>query len=367
MIPVSDQMVSAIADGSATSGWVGDLIVDGQVVLRDLEFTGELISDSGALVLTQGSLKLNYTDDLGHTIVPEKLTSWLMPFASFIDISYRVTIKGIFSKKVLRGRLKVIGVTDPQETRIRMADRLITVGSSVQIKVADLFYTTDLERFEAPSGPTDKSSVWAEIQRLTLLPLNRSVPDAAITRTVLYKENRLDAIEELSALIGGRPYITPMGEVSVSPFEWGSPVAKLSMGAGGRVGRASADDLTPEGICNKVSVRSWNDEQATVLAEAIIPTGPLRWGGGHGRVPYFLSSEFVTTQAQAQEWADRTLPLVSVMKAVTYTIQCTADPRLEVWDVIEFEKDGVTIVGRIEKITMPARGQMTLVVSVSRG
>jgi len=367
MLTVSDEMVAAFSDGSATSGWVGDLIVDGQVVARNLGFTGELKADAGALVLTQGSFKLNYDDDLGRSIVPEKLTSWLMPYASFIDMSYRVSIGTIFSEKVLRGRLKVIGVSDPQERKIRVQDRLITIGSSVQIEVADAFYTTDQEDFEAPSGPTDMSSVWDELGRLTLLPLSRSMPDAAITRAILYKEKRLDAVQELASLLAGRPYITPMGEVSLAPMAWGSPVATLTMGPSGRIARASADDLTATGIYNKVIVRSWTDGQATILASAVIDSGPLRWGGGHGRVPYFLSSEFVTTQAQAQEWADRTLPLVSVMKAVLYTIQSLADPRLEIWDVVEFEKDGVMHTGRIQKLTLPARGMMTLTVSVRRG
>jgi hypothetical protein len=365
MIGVSDQLVSAITDGSTGTEYVADLIVDGQVVLQDVGLSGELVADGGALVLTQGQLTLAYTDDLGRSVVPSDLTSWLTPFASFLDVSYRV-FNGIFSEKVLRGRLKVVGVTDPREARIRFQDRIITVGSSVQLKLADAFHTTDLERFEAPSQTQDLSSVWAELGRITGLPLRRSLPDVAIPRAVVYEENRLDAVTALAALLGGTPYVTPTGELSVAPLAWGSPVASLTMGPGGTITKASADDLSDSGISNRVIVRSWDSEQATILATASVTSGPLRWGGPFGRVPSFLSSEFVTTTAQAQAWADETLPVVSSMRAVTYTIQCAADPRLEVWDVITFLKDGVTHTGRITKLTLPGTGLMSLTVSVPR-
>lgn len=365
MITASTQLAQAVEDGSFTSGYVADLIVDGQIVLRDVELSGELISDGGALILTQGSLTLAYTDDLGRSVVPSDLTSWLAPFASFLDVSYRVTNR-IFSEKVLRGRLKVIGVSDPKERNIRFQDRLITVGSSVQVKLADAFHTINKERFETPSQTADLTSAWGELGRLTGLPLSRSVPDATIPRAVVYEENRLDAVGAIADLLKGIPYATPAGELSIAALEWGDVVATLTMGPGGRVSKASADDLSDDGIFNKVIVRSWDDDQATVLASAQIATGPLRWGGPFGRVPTFLSSEFVKTIDQAQEWANRTLPEVSTMNAVSYNIQCAPDPRLEVWDVIEFEKDGITHVGRITKITLPSRGLMSLVVSVPR-
>ncbi|TFC30116.1 hypothetical protein E3O55_08515 [Cryobacterium sp. MDB1-18-2] len=363
MIHASDELASAVEDGSFTSGYVADLIVDGQVMLKDFELAGELVADGGSLVLTQGKLTLTYSDDLGQSVVPTQLTSWLTPFVSFLDVSYRVSNK-LFSEKVLRGRLKIVGVTDPQERKIRFQDRLITVGSSVKLKVADLFHVTDMERFEAPSAPGDLSSAWAELGRLTLLPLSRSVADVAIPRSVTYVDNRLDAVVLLADLLGGIPYVTPAGEVSIAPTAWGSVVATLGMGPNGRVSKAGADDLTDTGIANKVIVRSWDDQQATILATAQVVSGPLRWGGKFGRVPYFLSSEFVTTASQAQAWADRMLPVVSSMNAVLYTVQCLPDPRLEVWDVIKFEKDGVFNTGQILKMTLPARGMMTLVVSV---
>lgn len=365
MIDGSAQLGQAISGGSFGSGYVADLIVDGLPVLTDVELTGEIVCDGDALILTQGSLTLAYTDDLGRSVVPEDLTSWLTPFASYLDVSYRVTV-GTFTEKVLRGRLKVVGVSDPLERKIRFQDRQLTVGSSVKVKVADLFHVTDLERFEAPSAPPSLLSVWAELGRLTGLPLNRSVADKAIPRTITYEENRLDAVESLAALLGGVPFVTPAGELSIAPFEWAEPVVALQMGAGGTIARADADDLSADGVFNKVVVRSWDDNQATILATASVLDGPLRWGGPFGRVPYFASSEFVKTQAQAQAYATELLPQVSSMGAVTYTIQCAADPRLEVWDVITFEKDGATYSGRIKKITLPHRGLMTLVVSVPR-
>lgn len=365
-IAVSKRMVEAITEGSFTSGYVATLTVDGQVMLTDVELTGELVSDSGSLVLTQGSLTLNYTDDEGRSIVPTETTSWLTPYASFLDISYRVS-NSIFTETVLRGRLKVIGVGDPQERKIRFQGQMITVGSSVSVSVADAFHTTDEEEFEGPVSPTYMNSAWAELAHLTLLPVSRSVPDVSIPRSVLYDENRLDAVGAIGDLLGGIPYMTPAGEVSVAPLTWGDTVLTIGMGPGGTASKIGTDALTDAGIKNKVIVTSWDDDQATILATAQITSGPLRWGGGLGRRAHKMSREFVTTQAQAQVLADSTLPQVSQVKAISYSIQCAPDPRVEAWDVIEFEKDGATMRGRVTKITLPHRGQMTLIASVISG
>lgn len=369
LINGSDELAKAISDGAFHADYVADLIVDGQVKLQDVSLPQcELQSDGAQKILTQGTASFVYSDDIGTSILPKDLTSWLTPFASFLDVSYRVAVGDSFMEKVLRGRLKITGVSDPQGRMIRFQDRLLTVGSSVSLKLADMFYVTDGERFIAPSAPSDLSSVWAEIGRLTGFGMKRTVADGSITRSVTYQENRLDAVFDLAKIIGGMPYMTPDGSLSMASSVWGEPVLDLRMGAGGTIVRADPDDLSDADVYNQVVVRSWDDQQATVLATAEITSGPLRYGGPMGRKPFFVSSQYVTTNEQAQAFADAQLPIVSRMPAVTYTIQCAPDPRLEVWDVITFQTaEGAVLPGRIQKITLPGTGTMTLVVEVDRG
>lgn len=370
MIESTPELTRLLSEGDPSAfrtTYIADLIVDGETKLQDVQLTGELICDGDNLVLTQGTLTLVYSDELGRSVVPEDLTSWVTPVATFVDVSYRVTVGSLFEETILRGRLKVVGVSDPQERNIRFQDRKLTVGSSIRLKVADLFARTNRERFLTPSPPTSLTSAWDELGRLTGLPLDRSVPDVPITRAIVYEENRLEAVESLGSLLGGVPYMTPAGEVSVAPTTWGASVTKLTTGPEGRISRADPDDLSADEVYNGIVVRSWDTDQATILATAYVTEGPLRWGGPFGKVPFFASSQLVKTKEQAQAYANQLLPQKSKMGAVDYTIQCAPDPRLEVWDVIEFEKDKKNYTGRIKKITLPHQGLMTLVVSVPRG
>lgn len=367
MISVGEQLAAAITGGSFRSYYVADVIVDGQVVLSNQPLAQcQLDADTSRQIVTQGTATFVWADDQGGSILPETVTSWFTPFATYLDVSYVVEVGG-FRAQVLRGRFKLVGVSDPQSRVVKFQDRLLTVGSSLTLKLADLFYVTSRERFAAPSTPSDLSSVYAEIGRLTGLPVIVSVPDAAITRSVTYDENRLDAVLELAKILDGHAYVTPDGGVSIAPNQWGPPVTGLSMGAQGTIHRADPDDMTDSRVYNQVVVRSWDDQQATILATAEVEAGPLRYGGPMGRVPYFAASQYVVTKEQAQEYADALLPQVSVMPAVTYTIQCAPDPRLEVWDVVTVTTQDDTFEARISKIILPGTGAMTLTVEVDRG
>lgn len=370
MIPVSAELSKAIKNvGSFRSRYTADLIVDGDLKLSDVALPqSQLQADGTAKILTQGSATFAYSDAIGTSVLPKDLTSWLSPFASYLDISYEVSVGRTFQEKILRGRLKIVGVSDPQDRMVKFQNRRLTVGSAVNLKLADQFYVTNRERFLAPAGPSNLSSVWAEIGLLTGFVLDQSIADAPISRTVTYQENRLDAVFDLAAILNGLPYMTPDGALSMASTVWGSPVLNLEMGPKGTVVRADPDDLSDADIYNQVVVRSWDAQQATILATAQVTAGPLRYGGPMGRVPTFVASQFVTTTAQAQAYANAQLPIVSRLPAVTYTIQCAPDPRLEVWDVITFSTaDGDVLTGRIQKITLPGSGLMTLVVEVDRG
>lgn len=369
MITVSDELNAAISGGSFSSSYVFDLIVDGQVKLSNQPLTQcELSADAGQKILTTGSATFTYTDDEGESIAPTDLTSWFTPVATFLDISYRVTVGDEFVGQVLRGRFKLTGVSDVVGKMVKFQDRVLSVGDQLNLEFSDRFYTTNYEDFLVPSGPSQTGSVWAEIGALTGFPLDRTgVADAAITRTVTYKDNRLDAVFDLASILNANPYMTPAGAVGMRPLTWGDPVKTLTQGAGGTITQVSPNDLSDDGIYNQVVVRSWDDSQSAVLATAEVELGPLRYGGPFGRKPYFASSQFVTTAEQAQAYARSLLPSVSQMPAITYSIQCVPDPTLEVWDVVNFEaNNGLILPGRITKITLPDRGPMTITGQVNR-
>lgn len=367
MIDVSDDLPAVLQAGGFTRSFVANLVVDGETVLEDVPLVGcEVSSDGTARIRGQVSATLQYSDEIGQSVVPETLTSWLTPYASYLDVSMRIATGG-FSEKVLRGTYKVIGVGDASAKRVTVGPRIVTLGSSVKLTLADAFRVTDREDFPVPSGPSSLLSAWAEIGLLTGLPLYRNVADSPIIRAVTYQENRLDAVFDLASILGGTPYMSPLNQVTIQPDVWGSPTDEIMMGPDGTATAIDIDDLTDDNIFNQVVVRSHDDTQSIVLATAQIATGPLRYGGPFGRIPYFASSQYVTTPAQAQAYANSLLPQVSAQPATPYSISCLPDPRREVGDVVPFEKDGRTLLGRIQSLKLPDRGLMTMKVLVNNG
>lgn len=356
----SATLASIVRAGGFQRQMVADLIVDGERKLQDYPLAQcELKSNGNAKIRTQGSATFVYSDEIGRTIVPEDITSWMVPYATYLNIYYRVRI-GTFDEKVLQGSFKVVKVSDPRESQVTNGGRLITIGSSVGLTLADAFSVTDRERFPAPSSPMNLTSAWAEIARLTGLPVTKNVADAAIPRSVTYQESRLDAVFDLAALLDGIPYVNNLGQVAIQPNVWGAEQDPLTIGESGQIVELRPSDLTDDGIYNQVVVRSHDDSQVGILATAEVGSGPLRYGGPFGRVPYFASSQFVNTIPEAQAYADSLLPTVSSVPASSFLITCIPDPRREVGDVVPFEYRGNPMVGRIQERSIGTTGPMTL-------
>lgn len=365
MITVSDELTSVLRAGGFQRSFVADVVVDGQRVLEDFPITCELKSSASARIRTQGSAVITYSDELGRSIVPEDLTSWLTPYATYLNTSIVISA-GDFSEKVLLGVLKVVAVRDPIDTSVQVAGRRLSIGSQVRVSLADKFVVTDRERFIAPGSPSILDSVWGELGVLTGLPLLRNVADVPITRAVTYQENRLAAVLDLGTILDGVPHMNADGYLAIEPNEWPAVSETLAIGPEGTVTRSGPGDWSDEKVYNQVVVRSHDDSQVRVLATDEVLAGPLRYGGPFGRVPYFASSQFVTTEEQAVAYAASLLPQVSSLPAAEFKIQCLPDPRLEVGDVVEFPYNDETLTGRIIERILGSVGLMTLTLTVNR-
>lgn len=366
MISASDEVAALVRSGGYRLEYVADVIVDGERVLEAYPLTSaDLSCDGDAKVRATGRAVVQYSDDQGGSILPSDITSWLTPYATVLEISHRFTA-GEFQESVLLGTFKIIRVTDPQDSRKPFQGTYISLGSSVGLQLADLFRVTDRERFPAPFGPSDLSSVFAEIGRLTLLPLLRNVDDVPISRAVTYKDNRLDAVFDLATMLGGVPYVNAFGQVTIEPDVWPAESEEFATGSEGVIVSVLPSDLTDESIYNQVVVRSWDDGQAAILATREVASGKLRYGGVFGRVPYFASSQYVTTVAQAEAYAEELLPQVSSVPAVQLELQVLPDPRREVGDVVPFEWDGYSWLARIREIRRGS-GLMSVRVLAERG
>lgn len=128
--------------------------------------------------------------------------------------------------------------------------------------------------------------------------------------------------------------------------------------------------MTAEGVYNRVVVRA-QGQQAGVLAAGEITGGPLRASNADGadspfgRVPYFLSSQLVTTPAQAEAEVAKWLPRVSRPQATVLDIEEIVNPLREVGDVVTIKRLGESFPARVVKVQRSSgRTQTTSVLVV---
>jgi len=367
MITVSDDLTATLERGGFQRYFVADVIVDGERVLQDLPLAAgtELTWDATAKIRSQGTVMVEYGDELGRSVVPEDLDAWFTPYATRLNISMVIRHSNL-EEKVLRGTYLIRGVGDPSSSATVLGDQRYTIGSKIRLRVADEFRRLERERFTGPASPTG-ATAWAELGLVSGIALARNVADVNIDRTITYDVDRLSAVHTVGRLLSGTPYLTPTNQLAIDSDTWGSDTAALVVGETGTVTKLVPDNTTDEEVYNQVVVRSWDDDQESVLATAEVASGPLRYGGPFGRVPYFASSQFITTTVDAQAYADALLPKVSTQSAIPYSIQAVVDPRREVGDVVPFTlEDGTALTGRIQHLTLADTGPMTAKVLVNR-
>jgi hypothetical protein len=100
---------------------------------------------------------------------------------------------------------------------------------------------------------------------------------------------------------------------------------------------------------------------------AVETSGPLRWDGPFGRVPYAYNSPLLATTTAAEDDAETRLARMIRERVAPISVTCTANPALELDDVVELRLPTQTLVGQVSSITWTLPGTvMTMVVLVPR-
>jgi len=356
--------------GSFDWRWVADVFSNGVRVIQDAPIINPMFNDdASSLVQGTGSCTITYQGDFGDSIAPAQIGDLLAPFGTQVAVSILVTAGDGFQERVPMGVYLLTETPSIVTTRFAFQGAIISKGDRIDLQLKDLFYGVQRDRFDAPSSAPDLSSVWKEVQRLTGLPVTRTVPDGVITTAVAYQEDKLQAVYDLATVLDATAALTADGTVTMRPNVWPAPVATLSYGDGGTlvdVGRAMAND----NVYNKVVVRTNGADGTAILATAEVKSGPLRTTNSDGslspyrRVPYFYSSEYITTQAQAQQFANDYLPRVSRLRSVSVRLTELLNPLRDLGDVLTVNRLGESFTGRVVSIVRNGSGtQETTVVT----
>lgn len=369
---------STLADtlkGSFNHRYVADVFNNGVRVLANVPCTNVSLTDADtSLVQGTGLLTVIYQDNFAASVAPTQIGDLFSPFGTEVRVYSLITNGPGFSERIAMGVYLVAETPAIITTRFLWQGGVLSKGDRIDLTLKDRFYGVQRDRFQVPGSPPSLTSVWAEVQRLTGLTITKTITDGPITAAVAYQEDKLQAVYDLATVLDATACTLSDGTVSMRTNAWPDPVATVSSqlveGDGGTlvdVSRGMANDL----VYNQVVVRASDTSSgAGVLASAEITSGPLRTANSDGslspyrRVPYFYSSPMITTTAQAQAYADLTLPRMSKLRSVKVTLTEVFNPLRELGDVLTVNRRGETFTGRVTGITRTAAATQTTTVMV---
>lgn len=337
MREVSEKCRRVLDSGLFDIAWVADLYYNGDPRAQNLPLIEPRFAwDGAAQIQGSGSVTILWDDVFGGSIVPREIGDLFSPFGAELQVDIVISA-GDFSERVPMGRFVLDSVPDAVEFAVAHPHGgvPVVVESTVTLDLADYFLRIARDSFPFPTSPRSVS-LWEEAQRLTGLPLFRSIPDRSLPKNLAYEEDRLDALGRVFAPSNARPALTSSGALTAMPKDWPAPVDRLELVVEAPFGMRS------ENVYNRVVVEGKNpvSDGPPLIAVAEVTDGFLRTRNPDGtRSPfggntYRYSSEFLTSLAMCQETANEMLPRVSRIRAVTRRVTEQFNPLREVGDVL---------------------------------
>lgn len=188
-----------------------------------------------------------------------------------------------------------------------------------------------------------------------LLPLKVTANAAKTTTMDPFEEDRLEALASLLNAWPARSKVNTAGVLEILPpvNDATDPiVAYLTDGENGTV-ITSPTSGSRDGVYNAVRASGEAEgDVAPVSAVAYLSSGPRRWNGPYGNIPYFYSSPLLTTKAQATAAAKTRLAALQVT-AQPLEVEIAPDPRLEPGDVVSVAHHGWQRLMRLDAVSLP--------------
>jgi hypothetical protein len=209
------------------------------------------------------------------------------------------------------------------------------VTAVVKLEATDLTIGPDRDKFEAPQSPGAGATVIGEFKRLTgayfRTVVEDGITDLGVSRKLVYDKERLEACQDLLSRINARYRMGGDGECHV--YRPGTvPVWRAAPGSC-LVSVSRKQSL--DGLYNRWVVEGKDSKGKVVRARASIESGPLRYGGPHGRSQYAYSSEMITSHAGALAYAEELRAKFLNSLAVELTVEVAPRPELQAGDRIE--------------------------------
>jgi len=213
--------------------------------------------------------------------------------------------------------------------------RYITTGV-VKLEAVDLTFNVDRDKLEAPQSPGQNATAVSEFKRLTAshfpTVVDPGVTDAGVSTRLVFEKERLEACQDLLSRVNARYRMGGDGECHIYPVG-SDPVWRVEP-------EISLISVTRkqsiDGLFNKWIVEGKDSGNGSpVRGSAFIESGPLRWGGPHGKAVDFYSSEMITSRPQADVYATELRDRFLSSLAIELQVETVPRPELQAGDRIE--------------------------------
>jgi hypothetical protein len=270
---------------------------------------------------------------------------------------------------------------DPEETWHVVSNKFRWVQNSAEIalETKDLTVVVLGNRFMAAEAPAAGGTVFSEIRRLLTgsmeVIIDPGLTDKAVSSTVVYKDDRLGAIQDLVATLDGAGMrVTASGQLSVYAVST-TPVFTASGGVEGTFMKLTRS-MAIEDFPNAVVSTATAPDGTSLFGVATQGTGNGYFGGPHGRWPVFHNAALATTQGAVNADASTYLANMVNHRSVEVPLRIMFHPCIEAGDYIGVNVpilSGSTkyMLGRIKTLrysgTVNAPGFMDVVLQVDAG
>lgn len=350
MLAASTDLQNALTD-SGGRRWRVSAYRGADLLLYDIPTQpfGDITLDGTGSVQASGTI--NFADGgTGESLVPDSLTDPLAPAGQELLVEY-VVDTGTEEWATPVGKFPITSVPDMDEYRRRFASRLIILQSTVVASIRDRFDTIQRSEFLQPESPKS-TSTWAEIQRLSPIPIVRNLPDVLLPSGLAYTDSRADALTTLIANLGAAvPSITRQGYLTARLTDrWlTATVPDFEIVGVVHLGRSMTNNLF-----NAVRVRTVIGDNTILSIKTIDdPRDPLYVGGPFGVRTYGYSSPLITDQASADAAATTILNRVSTQHQRKVVVECLPNPLIELgdWGTATDDVSGLTVSGEVSRMS----------------
>lgn len=218
----------------------------------------------------------------------------------------------------------------------------LPMGSQVSVTAQDLTEALDADEFLAPEQPPGSSpTVLGEIERLvgdTMPVVFTGLTDESLSSSTTWEDNRMEAVMDLLAMVGGSFRMGPDGEL-VCYSKTTEPSFRCRGGDEGVLINLSRSQSL-DGVANisvvtssrKTTSADGSEVEVPIVGTYEVTNGSLRVGGPFRRRVIRNANPLMNTQTKANTAAKSLVLNRLASQTVDLEVFCLPDPTIEVGD-----------------------------------